>query len=244
VKIAHIIIEATPGEDKIKETEKILEEIMLNLSEGDKFEDLAKKYSDDLSTRDRGGDIGFLERGDMLPQVERRVFILNPGEVSNPIKTELGYFIVKLEEMRLGKVHLKHILINLAPTEEDEVRAEQLALELVERLRGGEDFAAIAAEYSADEDTKTEGGLLGEFTSGDLPERYEDQVAALEEGGVSDPVNTSDGWEIIKVLEKNPPRPFDLEDVEQNIRQGLAQEKSFDEFIEKMKAKTYIEIRL
>ena len=244
VKLARILIEPTPGDSIRREKEKILTELLNRLAEGDKFEDLAKEYSDDEGTKNRGGDIGFLERGDMLPEVERQVFILNPGEVSGVIETELGYFLVKLEEMRLGKVHLKHILISLSPNEEDKSRAKQLAVDLVQRLRDGEDFSELSAEYSADDDTKTEGGVLGEFTSQNIPEGYLGVIELLDEGEVSEPLESPKGWDIIKMLEKSPPRPFALEDVEENIRQVLAQEKAFQEFIDKMKEKTFIEVRL
>jgi len=244
VRLAHIMVRAALGDEELKRKEEIVTEIMLRLVEGDKFEDLAREYSDDSSTKNKGGDIGFLERGDMLPQVERYVFLLNPGEITNVIKTDVGYFIVKLEEVRLGKVHLKHILLSITPDEDDEIRAEQLANELVMRLREGEDFAELAATHSSDEDTKTEEGILGEFTIEDIPERYIGPVESLNSGEVSDPIDAPGGWEILKLLEKRPPRPFELEDVEDNVRKGLAQEKAFGEFIEKMKDKTYIEIRL
>jgi peptidyl-prolyl cis-trans isomerase SurA len=244
VKLARILIEPTPGDSILNEKQDLVESILNGIVEGDKFEELAKQYSDDGSTRERGGDIGFLERGDMLPEVERVVFMLNPGEVSGAIKTDVGYFIVKLEEMRLGKVHLKHILISMKPDEEDERRAEELAKDITRRLREGEDFGELAATHSSDEDTRIEGGILGEFTSGDIPDQYISVIENLEEGEVSDPVESPEGWDIIKVLEKNAPRPFELEDVEDNIKQGLAQEKAFEEFIEKMKEKTYVDIRL
>ncbi|MFQ6104450.1 MAG: peptidylprolyl isomerase [Candidatus Glassbacteria bacterium] len=244
VKLARILVKPAPGDSVVKEKEAIADEVLTRLVEGDRFEDLAREYSDDASTKNKGGDIGFLERGDMLPEVERVAFLLNPGETSGAIKTDLGYFIVKLEEIRLGKIHLKHILISLSPTEQDEEKARQLAHSLCGRLREGEDFAELARMYSADSDTKGEGGVLGEFTSENIPDRYVGPIESLDVGEVSDPIESTEGWDIIKVLEKNPPRPFELEDVKENIRKALEQEKAFAEFIEKMKEKTYIEVKL
>lgn len=244
VKLAHILITPTPVDSVVKEKEAIVEKILTRLQEGEKFEDLARKYSDDESTRASGGDIGFLERGDMLPQVERVAFFLNPGEVSGAIRTDLGFFIVKQEEVRLGKVHLKHILISMRPGEEDAERAKVSAHELSRRLRDGEDFAAAAAMYSSDVGTKGEEGVLGEFTVENIPENYLEAIEGLDAGAVSEPFESGEIWEILKVLEKNSPRPYELEDIEENIRESLAQEKAFGEFIEKMKEKTYIEIHI
>jgi peptidyl-prolyl cis-trans isomerase SurA len=244
VKLAHILISPAPADSVVREKEALVDEILLKLSEGAAFEDLAREYSDDDRTKDRGGDVGFLERGDLLPQVERVAFLLNPGEVSGAIKTELGFFIVKLEEARLGKVHLKHILIEMRAGEEDVARARERAYELRERIEGGEDFGELAAVNSSDEETRRHGGELGEFAVEDIPDEYVSVVEALDAGEVSEPFETGEGWEIMKVLEKNAPRPYELDDIATNIRDTLAQEKAFKEFIEKMKEKTFVEIRL
>lgn len=242
VKLARILIAPTPADSVVRAREAIVEKILARLAEGEKFEDLAREYSDDASTRDKGGDVGFLERGDMLPQVERVAFLLNPGEVSGAIRTEIGFFIVKLEEVRLGKIHLKEILISMQPGVDDIERARELAHDLAGKLREGGDFAEAASMYSSDTETKQRGGIIGDFTLEDIPEKYLEVIGDLEPGGVSEPFESGHGWEMLKVLEKNPPRPYELEDIEENIRASLAQEKAFEEFIEKMKGKTYIEV--
>jgi peptidyl-prolyl cis-trans isomerase SurA len=244
VKLAHILLVPEPPDSVVRAKKATVDEILRRLREGVAFEDLAREYSDDESTKYRGGDIGFLERGDMLPEIERVVFLLDTGEVSGAIRTDIGYFIVKVEEIRLGKIHLKQIHDSMQPTEEDRLRTEQLAYQLVDSLRNGADFEEFVERYSDDESTAHEGGLIGEFTIENIPDRYLQAIEGLESGDVSDPVETDEGWEILKVLEKNPPRPYELEDVKENIRQLLSQQKAFDEFVEKMKEKTYIEIRL
>lgn len=244
VKLAHILLIPEPVDSVVREKQAILEDIMLRLAEEEPFEDLARKYSEDESTRNRGGDIGFLERGDMLPEIERVVFLLDAGQVSAPIRTDVGYFIVKVQEIRLGKIHLKQILISMQATEEDERRTEQLAYQLVDSLRSGEHFEEFVSRYSDDEKTKYEEGVLGEFTIENIPDTYLQAIEGLENGDVSDPIESDEGWEILKVLEKNPPRPYGLDDVRENIRQLLSQQKAFEEFVEKLKEKTYIEIRL
>ncbi len=244
VELTHILLEPAPVDSVVRAKEEVVDEILLRLREGAAFEDLARKYSDDESTKNRGGDIGFLERGDLLPEIERIVFLLDAGEVSGAIRTDAGYFIVKVEERRLGKLHLKHILIDMQASQEDRRRTEQLAFELVDSLRSGADFEEFVMRYSDDENTKYEEGVLGEFTIENIPDRYLEAIEGLESGEVSNPIETDEGWEILKVLAKSPPRPYELEDVRENIRQLLSQQKAFEEFVEKMKEKTYIEIRL
>jgi len=61
------------------------------------FSELARKYSEDPGTRDKGGDLGFFSRGQMVPEFEEVVFKLKVGEISPPIKTRFGYHLVRVE---------------------------------------------------------------------------------------------------------------------------------------------------
>jgi peptidyl-prolyl cis-trans isomerase SurA len=72
------------------------EEAWARLKAGEDFAELAKQASQDPSARD-GGDLGMLKRGELSPEIEEPILRLNPGEVSGPIKTPLGYHLFKLE---------------------------------------------------------------------------------------------------------------------------------------------------
>ncbi len=70
------------------------EKVLAELKAGAKFEDLAKKYSIDPS-KANGGDLGYFQRGDLLPEFENAVIKLKPGQVSGIVHTKLGYHIIK-----------------------------------------------------------------------------------------------------------------------------------------------------
>lgn len=97
------------------------------------------------------------------------------------------------------QVHARHILVD----KEEEARAA------LERIRKGEDFAAVAKEVSTDTGTKDNGGDLGWFPRGMMVEEFEAAAFALQPGQVSDVVQTSYGYHIIKVEERDPNRPLD-----------------------------------
>ena len=97
------------------------------------------------------------------------------------------------------QVHARHILVD----KEEEARAA------LERIRKGEDFAAVAKEVSTDTGTKDNGGDLGWFPRGMMAEEFEAAAFALQPGQVSDVVRTSYGYHIIKVEERDPNRPLD-----------------------------------
>lgn len=100
VKLRHILI-YVPKEADEKVREKALikaRQIRNQLLKGAKFEELAKIYSDDTASREKGGDLGILRKGETVPEFEKEVFKLKPGEISQPIRSVYGYHLVKVEK--------------------------------------------------------------------------------------------------------------------------------------------------
>lgn len=93
VKASHILVES----------EAIAKEVKEKLSAGGDFTALAKEYSTDTSNKDQGGELGFFSRGAMVPEFENVAFSLAVGTISDPVKTEFGYHIIKVEEKTAGK---------------------------------------------------------------------------------------------------------------------------------------------
>lgn len=93
IKASHILVK---DEAQVKEVQAALQK-------GDKFEDVAKKYSVD-SAASKGGDLGWFGKGSMLPEFEKAAFALNEGQVSAPVKTKFGVHIIKLTGKRAAGV--------------------------------------------------------------------------------------------------------------------------------------------
>ena len=70
------------------------EEVLVRLSEGDKFEDLARDVSE-CDSSEKGGDLGVFYTGDMVPEFERALYHMEVGEISKPVKTKYGYHIIE-----------------------------------------------------------------------------------------------------------------------------------------------------
>ena len=104
VKARHILFIAERGSSEKIRREKLQQakKILLKLRKGNDFAKLAMKYSEDISASN-GGDVGFVGRGKMVPEFEEAVFNLKPGQVSDIVKTEYGYHIIKVEEVLPGK---------------------------------------------------------------------------------------------------------------------------------------------
>lgn len=79
-------------------------EVLKEAKSGKDFAALASKYSSDPTAAKDGGDLGTFKKGEMLPELENSIITLNPGEISELVKTPAGFHIIKLEEKNSGKV--------------------------------------------------------------------------------------------------------------------------------------------
>ncbi|MFN3551142.1 MAG: peptidylprolyl isomerase [Endomicrobiia bacterium] len=96
VKCRHILVK----------TKEQADDILLSLRAGADFSIIAKAKSEDIATKEKGGDLGYITKGMLLPELEEVVFRLKVGEISEPIKTNLGYHIIKVEDKK-GRIEAK-----------------------------------------------------------------------------------------------------------------------------------------
>ena len=93
VKASHILVES----------KEIADEVIQKLNEGGNFADLAKEYSKDTMNSQSGGDLGYFGKGEMLAEFENEAFSLGINEISEPVKTNYGYHIIKVEDKKEAK---------------------------------------------------------------------------------------------------------------------------------------------
>ena len=97
VKASHILVDT---EEKAKEAKK-------KLSKGSKFADVVKEFSNDQSTKASGGTLGYFIEGQLVPEFEKKAFSMKVGEISDPVKTQFGWHIIKVEDKRKVKAPSK-----------------------------------------------------------------------------------------------------------------------------------------
>ncbi len=237
VRARHILIKVDENADEktVEEKKKLAESIRQRILNGEDFAKLAKEYSEDEGTKDKGGDLGFFGKGQMVQEFENAAFSLKPGEISELVKTKYGFHIIQVLETKTKgesydqpeKVKAKHILIKVdknAPQEEIQ-KKKNLADEIYSKLLKGENFDKLAKEYSEDENTKETGGDLGEVAKGTKGESWDNVVFALRKGTFSKPFETDEGYEIVYVYDKIPFKKAKFEDVKDDIIKTLENQK-------------------
>ncbi len=137
------------------------------------------------------------------------------------------------------KVRASHILIKVEPTDSDSLKAakKQKLEGILERLKGGEDFAKLAEQYS-DCPSKTSGGDLGYFVRGQMVKPFEDEAFALKTGELSGIVETRFGYHVIKVTDRQPESTTPYEKVKDNIvnyLDNMKKQDKIEDYIDQLK---------
>ncbi|MCE2438223.1 MAG: peptidylprolyl isomerase [Candidatus Latescibacteria bacterium] len=236
LSISHLLVAIEASDDRAAEVRAQANAIIDRLKKGEDFAALAQQYSSDAGSREDGGDLGYFPRGRMVPAFEEAAFTLRPGEISAPVRTKFGYHIIKVEAVLGDQVRARHILIPLQPSTRDVKTAYDKALDLAKKAQAGEDFAELAREHSAHEETAKKGGRLpGPFTQENLPSEFSDVLKTMRMGEVSAPIQTEYGWHVVKVND-------DQDGVREIIQQVRLQER-FEAVLSETRARLYVEVR-
>ncbi len=210
VEVAHILFYASAFDspEKILAKKQQAETVLARITNGEAFEELAKQFSDDRTTANANGYMGWYTGLQLLYPLERATFALDIGEVSQPIQTKYGYHLVKLLNKRpsRGRVKVRHLL-RVVPENDTVVRESQrVKLDSIRVLaHTGTPFETLVNLYSDDYRTRENGGVLPEFWIGSREEKVvEDAVFELKVNEISAPVLSSAGWHLFQLTEKNP----------------------------------------
>src|SRR4029077_16244628 len=99
VHVEHILFMTVGKTDaEVDEIKKRAEDVLNQVKKGGKFEDLAKKYSEDPGSKEKGGDLGWITQGQTVPEFEKTAFGLSPGQVPELVKTQYGFHVIKVLE--------------------------------------------------------------------------------------------------------------------------------------------------
>jgi peptidyl-prolyl cis-trans isomerase D len=233
VHVEHILFMTVGKTDaEVDEIKKKAEDVLKQARKGGKFEDLAKKYSEDPGTKDKGGDLGWIVQKQTVPEFEKTAFSLNPGQISDLVKTQYGFHIIKVMEKETA--HTK-------PFEEvkESLRAplvlsqaDKLASDTADQLSSA---IRQSNKVSLDDLAKQYHLISGEtrpITATDPllelgnSQDVKDAIFRLRAGELSLPVRTDRGYVVLSLKEAQPAHQGSLEEVRDRVITDLKREKS------------------
>jgi len=222
--LSYVEFDKLPSEADIQEVKDRILEIKQELTQGENFADLALDYSEDPSSADKGGDLGWFGKGAMVPEFEEAAFSLKPGEVSDPVKTHFGWHLIQVEERRgtgdQEEVKARHILLQIKPSETTMTLLREQADDFLEK-------ASQSGFSKAAEEIKLEVQETGWFSQGGTIRnlgnnaQVKDFAFGNDEGKTSDVIETARAFYVFQVKGRRPAGISPLAEVEPTVRQKL-----------------------
>lgn len=263
---AHVEVQILSFEPSvpIQETERIkqrLREFTERIQSGSAdFSMLARLYSEDVESAKRGGELGFVGKGQLVDEFADVAFNLNdPKRVSRVVQTEYGYHIIQLIEKKGERINCRHILLRPHVSATDKIKALEQLDSIQKKINSGElQFEQAVIQYSQDKNTIMNAGLMinpntgsSRFEYQDLPSEIAKQIYNMKEGDISapfvmiDPVKNREVCAMVKLKTKTDIHRANLVDDFQTIKsmleQKMSQEFIHDWIVQKQK-NTYIQI--
>jgi len=212
VKMRHLLTKIEPSDSQINKTIGLLTELRKNILEGkETFESLASQYSQDPGSKNSGGSLGFVRRGNLVTEFEAVAFTLAPGEISLPIKTEFGYHIIETQEIMGEKIKVRHILLSPPLTDEDETLAYNKSISLKDSSSTLPEFISMAKTHSMDDQTNTAGGSLGWIDPNNYPiQEFGAVIGQIVPNECAGPVRSEYGYHLLWIEATKPVGPPSL----------------------------------
>ena len=221
-------------------------EVAKKLNEGHAFEKLAEEHSDDESTKFYGGDLGFITKGTLDPVFERKAFKMEQGQfLDKPIRTHLGYHLIKVLAKKDNEIRVAQILFNVTPTAQDSIDAKSL-IDSLQQVASKENFQELAKKYSDDKVSSVSGGDLGWFALNDLDPTYKDVVQKLNSGQMSEVIDIDGDYHFFFLEDYQAERPMTLDDDWAKIQeytQSFAANDKLQGFLVEWRKQVYVDIR-
>lgn len=208
VEAKHIMFFKTPDAFENRKLKIRIDSLRTVILNGGNFEEMAKQYSQDRGSNFKGGNMGYITAQQYPYEFELAVYNTPTGEISEIIDSGIGYHLIKGGERReaKGKVKAAHILKMTQDASDKEKEAKKNQIDSIYNLviNNPNMFEELARQYSDDQGSAVQGGMLPEFGPGQMVEPFDSIAFALVPNTISAPFQTQFGWHIIKKYESLP----------------------------------------
>lgn len=246
VTFRQIIVTPRPREDARAASRAKAESLLVEIKGGSDFERVARRESADSVSRELGGDLGWNRRGRMVPEFERWMFGLRPGDLSPVIETAHGYHIIRVDRVLPGEVKARHILIKPAIDSMDVARARADADSVAQKWLAAVPFDTLVKRYH---DPLEETSILTPIPRDSaLPQSYRQAFEAKKAGEiVVFPIAGVSGqpkFVVAQLATVDEGGEYTLADLKERVRQQLVEEGSIRRFLDGLRKEFYVSIRL
>jgi peptidyl-prolyl cis-trans isomerase SurA len=222
------------------------ESLLVQLSKGADFAELAKQHSQDPGSGAQGGDLGWNRRGAMVKEFDEMMFALPVGRISPIVETAFGYHIIKVDRAQPAEVKARHILIIPKRDSADVARARLEADSVRTALLRGADFDSVATRHHDAQEFR----VIPETPRDSLPPAY---GAALGQAGkgalvgpfpIDDPRSGLSKFVVLRVTQATAAGEYPEAEIKARLREQVSEGKTIRKLVDSLRRATYVSVRL
>ncbi len=233
VHVEHILFMTVGKTDaEVDEIKKNAEDVLKQAKKGAKFEDLAKKYSEDPGSKDKGGDLGWITQGQTVPEFEKTAFGLDKGQISDLVKTQYGFHIIKVLDKETARTKtfdevkdsLRAPMILQLADQQSAAAADQLAKAI--RQSNKVSLDDLAKQYQLTVSQTRPISVTDPILELGNSKEVKDAIFRLRQNELSLPIRADRGYVVLSVQQITPAHQGSLEEVREQVVNDLKQEEA------------------
>lgn len=245
IRFEEIALVIEPSEEARENARERAERVVEEIESGRDFAAVARQFSDDASTREQGGDLGWFSRGRMVAPFEAAAFDAEIGELVGPIETPFGYHVLQVLAERGEERRARHVLVGFERGAEDVARARARAEAIRDSIAAGADVDRLQAELMPGDSL---GGEPIELAPSQLPAPYGRAIRGLEPGqaAVVD-LSSSPGlptFNVVVFQGTTGGGEVTFEELAPRLRRQLEQNTAQERFVERLEEEIYVDVRV
>jgi len=257
VEMAHIIIKPKVDDSEKERLKKELADYRKSIMDGTyKFGAIAGLISQDPETAKKGGEVGFVRRGMLVPEFDAAAFSMKEGEITEPFESQFGVHVMQLIERRGDEYNCRHILMVPKVSESEKRKVISQLDSIVNSIKNGSiTFEEAASKYSEDDETKYNGGVVLNPKNGEtkIPVNEMDaatflMIDAMKIGEISKPAQYDSPeretyFRIVKLNKRYAPHIATLDtdyDMVKKAAQFDAEDKALEKWVQSKSKSTSV----
>ncbi len=225
VRARHILfkLKENASEEEKAKVRKQAESVLEMAKKGEDFAELAKKYSEG-PTKEKGGDLGFFEKGKMVPAFEKAAYALKEGEISEIVQTQFGLHIIKVEEIKEARTKpIEEVRQEIVEAITQNISAElahEKGLNITDQMPYDVDLSSFGKEQGFDVKVSDYFSSGASIPGINESEKMSESLFALNKGETSELVRLGDKFYIFQVADSRDSFIPELKDVEERVKES------------------------